>query len=145
MRVCTKAYGEIDVDPRQHMHFPLGLFGFEDHEEWVLLDAKEQPFYWLQSLSSEQVAFVLIDPRIFRPDYQLSVPPEDLEEIEATADDQVLVFAIVTIPDQMRDMTANLQGPVVINRRTRVGRQAITSDPRWRVRHQILEEMATVG
>ena len=55
-----------------------------------------------------------------------------------------LLFAIVTIPEDSRRMTANLQGPVIINRRTRVGRQFISPSPRWGIRHFILEEMELV-
>lgn len=41
-------------------------------------------------------------------------------------------------------MTANLQGPLVINRKTRVGRQCISNNPKWGIRHLILEEMKVV-
>ena len=53
-----------------------------------------------------------------------------------------LVFAIVTIPENSSMMTANLQGPLILNRRTREGRQSISGNPRWGVRHVILDELA---
>jgi flagellar assembly factor FliW len=56
----------------------------------------------------------------------------------------MLILAIVTVPGDSSRMTANLQGPLVINRRTHVGRQSISPDPRWAVRHVILEELALV-
>jgi flagellar assembly factor FliW len=39
-------------------------------------------------------------------------------------------------------MTANLQGPLLLNRRTHVGRQSISTNPRWGVRHVIVDELA---
>jgi flagellar assembly factor FliW len=39
-------------------------------------------------------------------------------------------------------MTANLQGPLVINRDTRTGKQAVLTDPRWKTKHDILSELA---
>ena len=42
-------------------------------------------------------------------------------------------------------MTANLQGPIIINKRSRIGRQSIVTDPRWRIKHRILEELSSVG
>ena len=81
MRVDTKAYGPIDVDERQLIEFPYGILGFEKLTSYVLLDAPQQPFYWLQSLDLVEVAFVLINPVIFRPDYSVEVPQEELEEI----------------------------------------------------------------
>jgi len=52
------------------------------------------------------------------------------------------VLAIVTVPESQTGMTANLQGPLLLNRRARLGRQSISADPRWGVRHAILEEIA---
>jgi flagellar assembly factor FliW len=142
MRVLTKPYGEIDIDERQKVRLPFGLFGFEELREFVLLDAAQQPFYWLQSLEAPAVAFVLIDPLAFRPDYAPDVDPQELAEIGVDSPGDLLVLVIVTIHDVETGMTANLQGPLLLNRRTRVGRQSISTNPRWGVRHAILEEVA---
>jgi flagellar assembly factor FliW len=142
MKVRTKAYGEIEVEEKQRIHFPRGLFGFEDLRDFVLLDATQQPFYWLQSVVRLEVAFVLMDPRFFRPDYTPDVDPAELEEIGIVDKDDMLVFSIVTIPQAGQPMTANLQGPLVMNRRTHVARQSISNNPRWGVRHGVLEEIA---
>ena len=144
MRVNTKAYGQIEVDDRQKIYFPFGILGFENLKYYVLLDAKQQPFYWLQSMDVVEIAFVLIDPLVFRPDYRLDVIKEELEEIGIENKDDVLCFAIVTIPENLSSMTANLQGPIIINRSTRVGRQSINTDPKWKVRHTIMEELASL-
>jgi flagellar assembly factor FliW len=142
MQVNTKAYGPIEVDERQQIYFPFGILGFENLKDYVLLDAKQQPFYWLQSSDVSEIAFVLINPFIFRPDYEIDVPDEELQEIGIETYEDVLVFAIVTIPEDQKKMTANLQGPIIINKKERIGRQAIASNPKWKVRHQILDELA---
>jgi flagellar assembly factor FliW len=142
MRIRTRPFGEIDLDERQLLGLPWGLLGFEDLREWALLDAAQPPFYWLQSLERPEVAFVLIDPHMFRPDYEPGADPAELAGLELASDEERLVFAIVTIPADSERMTANLQGPLVINRRTRVGRQLVSTDPRWGVRHVIADELA---
>lgn len=144
MRVNTKPYGSVDVDERQKVFFPHGILGFEPLKHYVLLDAAQPPFYWLQSTDRSEVAFPLIDPRVFRPDYRLDVDSGELAEIGIRSAEDALDFAIVTIPDDPREMTANLQGPVVINRASRVGRQSISLDSRWKVRHPIIKELAAV-
>lgn len=144
MQIKTKAYGEMEIDERQIIQFPNGLFGFETLQDFVLMDANQQPFYWLQSLEVEQVAFVLIKPNIFRPDYNPSVINSDLNalSLESVEDDDALVFSIVTFSEDNKVMTANLQGPILINRHIRQGRQCISTDSRWQTRHNIAEEMA---
>lgn len=145
MRVATKPYGAIEVDERQKIHFPYGVFGFEYLKDYVLLDAARQPFYWLQSIDASEVAFILIDPRVFRPGYAPEVDPEELAEIGIESAEDVLDFAIVTIPDNPADMTANLQGPILINRRRRLGRQSVSLNPGMQVRHPILQDLARAG
>jgi len=144
MQVKTKAYGIVELDERQVIHFPTGLFGFETLHEYILLDARQQPFYWLQSLEVEQIAFVLIKPTVFRSEYKPNVMKSDLEslDIRAENDEDTLVFSIVTFHDENQSMTANLQGPILINKNSRTGKQCISTDARWKTRHNIAEEMA---
>ncbi len=144
LTVNTKAYGTIDIDERQKLYFPFGIFGFESLKDFVLLDAAQQPFYWLQSLDVKETAFVLINPMVFRKDYELEILPGDLEEIDLTGaeDEKVIIFAIVTIPENQQKMSANLQGPIIINRDSKTGRQSISLDPRWKTKHFILDELS---
>jgi len=142
MEVATKAYGRIEVDDRQLINFPSGLYGFETNYDWVLLDARKRPFYWLQSMDDARIAFVLINPYLFRQDYVLNIPDEDLVEIGSPTEEDVLVFAIVTIPEDYSEITANLQGPLVLNRKARIAKQSISLDPRWETKHPIVREMA---
>ena len=141
MKVLTKAYGQVEVNERQRITFPSGLFGFESFKDYVLLDAEQQPFYWLQSLDVEQVAFVLINPFLFRPDYEMNIDNEELLPIGITDPGKAVIFSIVTVSSDDTPMTANLQGPLVINRDSRMGIQAILTDTRWRTKHDILAEL----
>jgi len=142
VRVATKAYGEVEADERQRLVFPGGLIGFEGFRDFLLLDAERQPFYWLQSMDSQRVAFVLVSPFLFRPDFEVNLGSEELAEMGLSSPEQALVFSTVTVPPDGGAVTANLQGPLVINRDTRIGRQVILSDPRWGTRHDIMAELA---
>lgn len=145
MQITTKAYGEVEIDERQIIRFPGGLFGFETLHDFALLDASQQPFYWLQSVDVVEVAFVLINPGIFREDYDPALMKSDMEALGLTelTEETALVFSIVTFTEDNQNMTANLQGPVIINRHGRTGRQCISGDSRWMTRHNIAEEMAS--
>lgn len=144
MKIETKAYGLMEVDEMQKISFPQGLFGFEGLTEYVLLDSDQQPFYWLQSTEQSQVAFVLVNPFLFRPDYELDINNEEMAEIGITSPENALIFAIVTVPFDNGTLTANLQGPLIINKETRIGMQAVLADSRWRTKHDILAELEAV-
>jgi flagellar assembly factor FliW len=143
MRVKTKAYGEIDADERQLVSFPAGLLGFEKFKDYILLDARQKPFFYLQSVDVPDLAFILIDPFLFRPDYSLDVNDESLGDIGVAQPDEVLVFAIVTIPGEGGSVTANLMGPLIINKANRLGIQTVLGDSRWQVKHDIMAELAS--
>jgi flagellar assembly factor FliW len=144
MKVDTKAFGVIEVDDKQKVRIPQGLFGFENYIEYVLLDA-DQPFFWLQSVDEKEIAFILINPFFFRKDYEANVTNEELAEIGMTSPESALVFVIVTIPQDGSSMTANLQGPLIINKENMTGMQAVLSDSKWKTKHDIISELKGQG
>jgi len=137
----TKAYGPVEIDEKQVLEFPQGLLGFEEHRRFALIDAHKKPFFWLQSTEDSKIAFILIKPTIFRDDYDPGVTKEDFDDIGAEGSEECLVFAIVTVPES-GPMTANLQGPLFVSKKTRKGKQCISPRDEYRTRHDILEEMA---
>jgi flagellar assembly factor FliW len=139
MKVDTKAFGLIELDDKQKVTIPEGLYGFEDYQEYAIMDAEQQPFFWLQSMQEKEVAFILINPFLFRKDYEVNIENEELADIGITSPEKALIFVIVTIPND-GPMTANLQGPIVINRENMKGKQAILSDIRWKTKHDIIAE-----
>lgn len=141
MEIMSKPFGRINIDERQILEFPRGLMGFEGLKRYALMDSDQPPFYWLQSLDIPDVAFVIISPYVFRPDYVLNIPGEDADMLEFDEQEDLLTFAICTIPENPKEMTANLQGPLVINRKKRIGIQSISLDSQWQIKHGVLKEM----
>jgi flagellar assembly factor FliW len=138
----TKAFGSIEITERQRVTFPLGILGFESFKEYALLDAEREPFFYLQSIDVPQIAFVLINPFLFRPDYEMNIDNQELLPIGVIDPANALIFSIVTIPQDGGAVTANLQGPVIINRDSRLGLQAVLTDTRWKTKHDIAAELA---
>lgn len=141
MMLQTKAYGPVEIDEKQILEFPSGLLGFEEYTSFALIDAHKKPFFWLQSTQEARIAFILIKPSIFREDYDPGVSDEDYADIGADGPEDCLVFAIVTVPES-GPMTANLQGPLYISKKTRKGKQCVSPKDEYRTKHDILEEMA---
>jgi len=145
MKVNTKAFGVIEVDEKQKLNFPQGLFGFDDYKDYVLFDAEHEPFFWLQSVDDQEIAFILVNPFLFRPDYEVNISNEELAEVGITSPENALIFVIVTIPQDGGPMTANLQGPLIINKGKMTAMQAVLSDIRWKTRHDIIAELQKAG
>lgn len=141
MKIKTKPYGEIEVSEIQRLSFPEGIIGFEEIQNYILLDSKEGPFYWLQSEEYPELAFLLINPRIFKNGYILKVKDPDIASLELESDEDLLDFAIVTVPEDPSRMSANLMGPIIINKKTRVAKQVISDNDEYTVKHYIFDEM----
>lgn len=142
MRIKTKAFGEIEILEERIIHIEEGIIGFKETKDYVLLNAGEDsPFMWLQAIDRPDLAFIVISPTVFRPDYKLEVESRDLASIGLEDLHDATILAIVVVPDDPSKMTANLQAPIVINSRNWQGKQMISTNPDYTVRHYILEEM----
>ncbi len=141
MEIKTRTLGTITIEAEQVITLKDGFFGFPQYHDFALIDAEQKPFIYVQSTEDESLSFIAIDPFVFRPDYELDINDDTLGEIGVKNPDEVLVFALVTIPSEGAPITANLQGPLVINKTNKQAMQAVLSDSRWKTKHDILAEM----
>lgn len=140
--IHTKPFGKIEVNEKQVVDFPDGILGFDFVKKFVILDSAERsPFKWMQAYSEPDLAFIIIRPVDFMSNYELVISQADVEAVEAGSSEELLVFVIVTVPAKTSDMTANLQGPIIINPKKRIGRQVISLSDKYKVKHKILDEM----
>ncbi|MDR3285016.1 MAG: flagellar assembly protein FliW [Treponema sp.] len=135
MTVETKTRGTVEISEKQQLLFPQGLLGFEDCTGYALIESEYEPFYWLQSLQDRNLAFLVVDPFLIRKDYEADIDDRALERIDSPSAEDLLVLAILTVPQGNGPVTVNLQGPLVINKRTNRCFQAVLGDPRWTTRH----------
>lgn len=80
---------------------------------------------WMQSVENSVLAFVIIDPWGFMANYPITPPDEVCARLDLSAAQPPLIFAIVRAPLEPSLMTANLQGPLVINSMTCRSQQAV--------------------
>jgi flagellar assembly factor FliW len=142
MNLSTSRFGKIKIVDEEIITFEEGLLGFEDYHRYVVLNTDDgSPFRWLQCVDDGKLAFVIIEPLSFMFEYDLEIADSDAEFIGLTKVDDAVIYVIVSIPANPKDMTANLQGPLVINVKTRKGRQIISNNNRHSVKARILDEM----
>ncbi|MGA2176363.1 MAG: flagellar assembly protein FliW [Verrucomicrobiota bacterium] len=116
----TRATNGNDV-----IQLPDGLLGFEGVKNYVLLTRPEEaPFLWLQMIDDPKRAFLVLPPHFILADYQPDLSELDVEFLDLIEPSDAFVLNIVTLRAHGR-ATANLRGPIVINRRTLIGKQVI--------------------
>jgi flagellar assembly factor FliW len=138
MKCQSTRFGTFEVNDDTLLVFPSGILGFPEWSKYVLLDHDtEAPFKWLQCVEEPQLAFVILDPDFFKPDYQIEVSLDALIEIQKQDSDELSVVTILTIPsDDPTAVTANLRGPLVMNHRTRLCKQLVLSED-WPTRYPL--------
>lgn len=129
----------LNWSPEDIITFPLGIIGFEGAREFVIYSLPEhEPFHWMACVNGIELQFVLINPMLFRKDYDPVIPPHELKELDVRDPRELLLYTIVTVAEDMSDSTANLAGPLFVNIRTKQGRQIPVDDPRWSTAARIL-------
>ena len=144
MKILTSRFGEIEVEDSAVVDMPAGVIGFPGRQRYVIIrHSPESPFYWFQAVDQSDLAFVIVDPKVFMPDYEVPMPKALLEALNVESPDQLGVFVIITIPEGRPDaMTANLLGPLVVNPVAKLARQIVLDDRRYSHRHPIMQKSA---
>jgi len=139
-KINTTRFGEIEVNQDAVISVPGGLIGFAEQEKYIIIEHDpKSPFFWLQAADLPDLAFVIVDPFIFKTDYEINLSPPVRGDLHIESPSDVTVYVIVTIPHgRPQDMTANMLGPLVLNNRTNEARQLIIDDDRYSHRHRIL-------
>jgi flagellar assembly factor FliW len=114
--------------------FPDGLVGFPVARRFALVDParSDSPFRCLASLDVPDLGFLVCEPEALWPGYiaELLLP-------DGMPPAEVVVLAIVTVPTDPKAMTANLMAPLVIDCRTRTGRQLVLDTGRFTTRQPV--------
>jgi flagellar assembly factor FliW len=144
VKIKTTRFGELEVNPNDVITFSEGLLGFENLKKYFVVDPGDSTLIlWLQSTEDEKVAFPVIEPKIFKPDYIAKLLPADLNGLELETLQTAKLYSILTIPANVTEMSANLKAPVVVNSAKKVGKQIVLQDSKLSVKHEMYRELKT--
>lgn len=143
MRIETSRFGVIEIAEDRILEFSEGLVGFPALKRFLVIDDENSaPFRWLQSLDEADLAYVAVEPKWVMPSYQLDLPPSVAAGLGIGQPDDMSVLVIVTIPEDPREMTANLRGPLVFNATSRKAAQLVLDDDNLPHQFRIISDSA---
>lgn len=138
----TTRFGSISIPDSDVLNLPEGLVGFNLYHRFTILkDPEQEPFLWLQSLDEPDLAFVVVNPFLFFPGYEIKVKNSELAGIDLDDLAKAEVLTIVTIPSNPMDLTTNLRGPLVVNVEGKVAKQFVLIDDRYNTKHFLLHDI----
>jgi len=143
MKVLPELYPtDLDAPPANEIILPQGIIGFADYRRAELLYSNDHlPFLWMRLFGPDTLHFVVIEPGGIVPGYEPEIFDEDAAQLELREPGDALIFNIVTLRrHQPVEATVNLIGPLIVNRRTRIGRQrVIANHGRYSAQHPLVE------
>lgn len=143
MQITTRDFGDIEIKESDIILFQEGIPGFEELTKYVMIKNadEELPFHWLQSIENPQLAFIIINPFLFKKDYDFTIPKSVVDKLEIKGYEDVEIYSIVSIPEDFNKMTANLLAPLIINPKKGLGKQLVLDGTQYHTRHLIIEEI----
>ena len=143
-KIYTSRFGEIEVDEKKIVYFKDGIPAFESEHEFVILPYEEEsPYYFMQSLTSPDLAFLLTIPFLFFNDYSFEIEDTVIKELDIKDPDAVFYYSMVTIPNgSIRYMTANLVAPIVLNSANMQAKQVVLEKSNYTTKHRLFPESA---
>ncbi len=144
MIVKTGRFGQIEVSSEEIISIPSGVLGFPEDHDFCLVDPGDDTLIlWLQSLKNPHLAFPVLEPKIFKPDYVVRLSAAELRELRLATIKDASVFTILTIPANLAEMTANLKAPLVINIREKTAKQVVLQENDQPIKHPMFKELRT--
>jgi flagellar assembly factor FliW len=143
MKLDTKNFGLLDIDESSIITFSEGLPGFMEEKQFTLVDTgdEESPFKWLQSVKNSSLAFAVVNPFAIKKDYDFELKDDIADILGIESAEDVLVYSIVVVPEDLAKMTANLKAPIILNVKKQKAMQIILDTDDYSVRHYILDEL----
>ncbi len=147
MKVQTSRFGTLDVAENDIVEFTEGLLGFEGLKKFFIVDPSDETLIlWLQSVDEADVAFPVLEPKLFKGDYKVRLSANELRalKIQSANNKDTLVYCILTIPADVTQMTANLKAPIVLNTAQQLARQVVLQENEYSVKFSMYKELVAL-
>ncbi len=117
------------------IEFSAGLPGFPDARRFRLEDLGPnlRPFSRLRYLGEPEISFTVVSPGLLFPDYAVEIDDDDQAALGIEGPEDVVILTMITVPQPPQPPTANLLGPIVVNRRTGAAAQIVQHRSNYRV------------
>lgn len=138
MLIKSTRFGELNIPDDEILSFPSGLPGFSHEKYFAFLPYESgSPFAFLQSTLDENLSFLVVEPFVFFKEYTFELDDQTIEFLGLAEGNPPRILNIVSVPENLEEMTANLLAPLVVNWEARKAMQLILEKTEFTTRHRI--------
>lgn len=118
--------------------FEKGIPGFEDYKYFNVNIIKDnEKFYSIVSKEDDNIGFISISPFDIKKDYEIDLDDEVVKELDIKTEKDVIVLCLITLGKTLKDSTANLKAPIIINIKNNRGKQLILQDDKYKIKEPL--------
>jgi flagellar assembly factor FliW len=140
MKITSHRFGTMDVPEDKIITMERPILGFERLRFFCLFEIDElMPFLLMQSTEDPEIGFLVMNPLLFFPDYRIEINSQEIAELEVADPKTVETYVVLTIAKKTKDITANLQGPILINAQNNRAKQLVLVNSRYQVQHSVMK------
>jgi flagellar assembly factor FliW len=136
----------VPDETNNQFFMPEGLIGLPDFNKFELIvDPESLPFVVLRAVEGDEIQIPAVEPVGLVENYRLDIGDADAEMLGLVgADANPLILNVATIKSyEPQKVTLNLAAPILINRRTRVGKQVVLLNYQsYSTTHVLIDETA---
>lgn len=133
MKAKTRAFGEIEIEDEKIITLEHGMIGFPEYKHFTLIYNEERgldrsAIKWLQCMDDGDISFPVMDPTLVKEDYTLNVENEMVASLGEMDAEDLFILVTVRVPAAIKEMTANLKAPIIINMKNNKAIQTVLED-----------------
>ena len=118
--------------------FEKGIPGFENYRYFnVNIVEGIKRFYHIVSKEDSNIGFISISPFDIKKDYEIDLDDQFIKELDIKDEKDVLVLCLITLGKSLKDSTANLKAPIIINIKNNRGKQLILQDDKYKIKEPL--------
>ena len=118
--------------------FEKGIPGFENYRYFnVNIVEGNKKIYNIVSKEDSNVGLISISPFDIKKDYEIDLDDQFIKELDIKNEKDVLVLCLITLGKSLKDSTANLKAPIIINIKNNRGKQLILQDDKYKIKEPL--------
>lgn len=143
--VYSPVLGRLDIDSGRVVQFIEPIAGFPTCFRYTLLPymqangREDAAMRWLQAMDPPFHTFIVADPWSVAPDYSPEIADADAEQLDALSFPQATLYGIMTVSQQLRELSINLRAPLVVNQQMRLAKQVVLLNGEYTTNHRVCE------
>ncbi len=141
MKKLQTEFGELEISEDAVLHFPNGIYGFEDTHDYVIINHDEQGIIMtLQTTEGQMPQFVVIDPYAVLADYQPKLSTSDKSKLGIQTEKELKFLVIAVVKENYLETVVNLKSPLAINPATNTAYQVFLENNDYSMRYPIFQQ-----